>query len=382
MNTSHKIKFYPVDNADTTLIKLDNKTTVLIDCQIRGCEENGNGVKTYDVKSDLLSELQKDSNSSPFLDLFILSHPHKDHCLGFENNFYCGDPNVYKKSNRENNEIIIGELWVTQMVFNNDICEEAKPICTEAKRRKKLFEENDPNANKQGNRLKIIGYDGQNKVVNGLHYIPGVTINVINGKAQDLFSVFIHAPFKSDLITSKAEKDHNSASIIVQTSFKTEKNGEIKTKAIFGGDADHYNWEKVLEKSEKYNNKDKLEWDLFLSPHHCSWSFFNDSPYKENKEPKDYSLKFLDYRRNDALVIASSVKIVDDDSNPPHYPAKEQYEKKVGKENFRNTAVHINEKAPEPLVYLIDSNGLKLEKKAVLATSAILSSYSPRAGLN
>lgn len=31
----HKIKFYPVGNADCTLIKLSNGKTIIIDCQIK-----------------------------------------------------------------------------------------------------------------------------------------------------------------------------------------------------------------------------------------------------------------------------------------------------------------------------------------------------------
>ena len=125
MTQKHIIKFYPVDNADNTLIKLSDDSTVQIDCQIRDGEENSNGVKIYDVKKDLLKELKKDSNKNPFVDLFVLSHPHKDHCLGFEKNYYCGDPDEYADDNRKKDEIIVGELWVTQQIFLNDICEEA-----------------------------------------------------------------------------------------------------------------------------------------------------------------------------------------------------------------------------------------------------------------
>ena len=113
MAVSHKIKFYPVDNGDNVLIKLDDKTTVIVDCQIRDCEENTDGVTTYDVKKDLIKELNKDSKNNPYVDLFINSHPHNDHCLGFEKNFYCGSPDNYTDSNRKNEEIIIGELLLS-----------------------------------------------------------------------------------------------------------------------------------------------------------------------------------------------------------------------------------------------------------------------------
>jgi glyoxylase-like metal-dependent hydrolase (beta-lactamase superfamily II) len=134
MSVSHKIKFYPVDNGDNILLKLDDKTTVIVDCQIRESEENTDGVTIYDVKKDLVNELSKDSKNNPFVDLFINTHPHKDHCLGFGKHYYHGSPNDYTDTNRKNNEIIIGELWVTQMFFSNDLCDVASAERKEAKR--------------------------------------------------------------------------------------------------------------------------------------------------------------------------------------------------------------------------------------------------------
>ena len=382
MTVSHQIKFYPVGNGDNILLKLDDKTTVIVDFQVRDCDEDSDGLTTYDVKKDLIKELSKDSNNIPFVDLFINSHPHNDHCLGFEKNFYYGSPNDYADTNRKKEEIIIGELWVTQRVFSNDLCSDGGAIRREAKRRKKLFEDGSCESNKYGNRLRIIGYNEDDTIVDGLHYVPGETVDIFNGKTNAYMSMFIHAPFKSDLVRGKADKDENAASIVLQIRLRTQKDGDIKSRIILGGDADHYVFEKILEKSQKNNNEDKLEWDLFLAPHHCSWSFFNDRPYEDNTEPKDYSLEFLDYKNVGANVIASSKKIEDKEPNPPHYPAKEEYVKKVGESKFKNTAINKDEKAPEPLVYTIDDNGFKLEKAGIAASVSIMSSSTPRAGRN
>ena len=382
MAVSHKIKFYPVDNGDNVLLKLDDKTSVIVDCQIRDCEENSNGVTTYDVKKDLIKELNKDSKNNLYVDLFINTHPHSDHCLGFDKNFYSGSPNDYTDTNRKNEEIIIGELWVTQRAFANDLCNDGGAIRREAKRRKKLFEDGSAESPKYGNRLRIIGYNDDDTTVEGIHYVPGKTVNTFNGKTSDYLSMFIHAPFKKDLVRGKADKDENAASIVVQMQLRTQKNGDIKSRIIIAGDADHYVFEQILEKSKKNNNEDKLKWDLFLAPHHCSWSFFNDRPYEDNSEPKDYSLEFLDYKNTGANVIASSKKIEDKKPNPPHHSAKEEYTEKIGDSKFKNTATNKDENAPEPLVYIIDDYGFKLEKVAAVASVGIMTSSTPRAGRN
>lgn len=109
----HIIKYYPVGNADCTLIKLDNGKTILVDCQILADLTDGHGKQImFDVKEDLLSELKKDSLERPFVDLFISTHPHDDHCKGFAENFYHGDVADYDKD-KNKNEIIIEELWIT-----------------------------------------------------------------------------------------------------------------------------------------------------------------------------------------------------------------------------------------------------------------------------
>lgn len=131
-----------------------------------------------------------------------------------------------------------------------------------------------------------------------------------------------------------------------------------------GGDSDHTSWCIILEKTKKYKNEHALKWDLFLSPHHCSWSFFNDRPQEENPDPKDTSLEVLNYRRNNAKVIASSKKILNDEDNPPHYEAKREYVKKVTDGNFLNTTTYnIVNKIPQPIVFEVTSQGIVKPKQ-------------------
>ena len=170
--------------------------------------------------------------------------------------------------------------------------------------------------------------------------------------------------------------DRNSSSIVVQARFKDKDTDQDHvTFAIFGGDADHYKWEKIIEISENNNNEKYLKWDLFLAPHHCSWTFFNDVSYdkKENQTPKDYSLKFLnDYKESGGKIISSSKKIVKEKPNPPHKPAKDEYIKALGsKDNFYELAIIPKEKSPEPVEFIVTNNGVtkSTEKAKVAITS-------------
>lgn len=357
-----KIKFYPVDNGDTTLIILNAKTTILIDCKIRDGEKNNDGAEIFDVKEDLLDNIQY-RDKIPYVDTFILTHPDEDHCLGFKKHFYIGSPEDYCDKNRDNKEIIIDDLWVTSMLFDGAINDDAKALKKEAERRRKLWDENSREKNKAGNRIRMIGYNGDDRYENLPNSIPGDIISTINGKAFVDFEFFVHAPFKKSLITASANKDKNFSSIAMQAVFKHKPSDNYWSASyLFGGDADHNIWEEILKKTKEHKNEDRLVWELFMTPHHCSWTYFNDVPYSEHEEhkvPKKTSLEILDYRVENAKIIASCKVIKNNDDNPPHFQAKKQYLKKVSDQNFLNSAVEPKESKPEPIIFEVTASGFE-----------------------
>lgn len=367
--SNQKLKFYPVNNGDTVLITLKDETTILFDCNIRETGKDADGNQIYDVKKDLLDSLKK-KNNNYHLDLFVLSHPDEDHCRGFKKHFYQGDPDSYSDSNRKADEIIIDEIWTTSLLFSCSSCDDSKAFKKEAERRRKLWDDNDKNKDKPGNRIRMIGYDGDAKFENVPYNTPGDTQNIINGNAKLDFEFFIHSPFKESLITATADKNKNFSSIVVQARFKANStDNDFCTYALLGGDADHNIWAKVWEISTKKsnNNEDKLKWDLFLAPHHCSWTYFNDVPYddkEENKTPKDTSLKILDKKVGNGQILASCKLIKKNDDNPPHHQAKDEYIKKLNKkEDFIELAKEPKESVPKPVIYKVTAQGPVREDK-------------------
>lgn len=358
---NHYIKFYPVDNGDTTLITLSDSTTILIDCKLRTSAEDPDDKTKFDVKKDLLSNIQK-RNNNPFIDTFILTHPDKDHCHGFEKHFYKGKPEDYKKENLEDEEIMIDEIWITATLFDLAENDDARAFKKEAERRRKLWDSNSIDKNRAGNRIRMIGYNGDEKFENIPAYYPGELAKEINGNSKSNFEFFVHSPLKKSLITAVAEVNKNFSSIVMQARFKiNESDTNLAACFLFGGDADHIIWEQILTKSKKYNNLDKLEWDYFLAPHHCSWTYFNNVPYdsnSENKIAKISSLEILDFKLGNGKIVASCKTIKDDGDNPPHYAAKKEYEAKVAKGDFIELAMMPTESEPKPVVVEISDAGI------------------------
>src|SRR6185369_7719813 len=97
--TKDKVKFYPVGNGDQSIILLNDGTSILIDCNIRQDSINSTDPKIFDVKKDIMNSI-KNRNGIPFVDVFILTHGDCDHCRGYSNNFYQGDPTKYSSKNK------------------------------------------------------------------------------------------------------------------------------------------------------------------------------------------------------------------------------------------------------------------------------------------
>lgn len=368
------ITHYPVGKGDCSYIKTADNLHLIIDCNFRKKAEEDND--EFDVKGDLLNLLLRKelpnagvTGKVPFTHVFVNSHADEDHCKGFGEHFYCGDPDNYDNENKRNGEIVVGEIWINRRIFENNLQKEAIPLRKEVKRRRELYkkgtlDKNDnPLKNKHGNRLKIIGYDGDENLEDVPHKKPSETVTKFAGNSSNYLSLFIHAPFKKDLVKDKADKnrDRNPTSIVFQARFKHNKDDQnFPAKMLMGGDADHYIWKEVKDKSEANGNKHALKYDILLAPHHCSWSFFNDVPYTdrpENQEPQNYSLDLLEYKKQRAYIVSSSPKVVDDGNNPPHLPARKEYVNKVGASNFLCTDDHQKGRQKEPIVFEILSYG-------------------------
>lgn len=95
------IKFLPVGNGDSILIRAGNKT-VMTDVHYRSSEEH------YDIKPEI-----KEACPSNHLHYFIVTHTDKDHVRGFDEIFHRGKPDK-----DWNGKILVDEIICTQYVLD------------------------------------------------------------------------------------------------------------------------------------------------------------------------------------------------------------------------------------------------------------------------
>jgi len=307
-----------------------------------------------------------DDDGQPYVDSFLLTHPDQDHCRGLRKHFHLGPLSEYNFSPPEGEElkIVMREIWSSPMIFrraskNNPLCEDAKAFNTEARRRVKLFRDN--RFSMEGNRILIIGEDEEGKT-EGIEPILvkfDEVFSKINGKRNDHISMRVLGPFPIQENSEEEEKlRKNHSSVILQYSLAA--NGQDDACLFLSdGDAGVYIWEKLWDK--KKNTPSHIQYDLLLTPHHCSWhSLSYDSWSKdENPQVSQSAKSALSQARDGAFIVSSSKSIKNDKNDPPCWGAKMEYlsivESVDGK--FYCTGEYPNEEAPEPLTFKISKEG-------------------------
>jgi hypothetical protein len=369
--------FFPVDNGNMTLIKLSDKTTILIDINLRDVSEDEEE-PACDAAKELRNRLEKDAKGRPYVDAFLLSHPDEDHCRGLRKHFHLGSLADYEfhPPQKEELKIVIREMWSSPMVFrraskNNPLCEDAKAFNTEARRRVKLLKEEKPFS--EGDRILIIGED-ENGKTEGLESILvklDEVFSKINGKKNDHISIRVLGPLPIQEDSEEEDKlRKNHSSVILQISFKSDGQ-EDACLFLTGGDAEVYIWENLW--SRKKNKLSDIKYDLLLSPHHCSWHSLSYDSWSEDENPQVSrdGESALAQRRDGAIIVSSSKPIKDDKNDPPCWGAKREYLSilKSVDGKFYCTGEHPNEEKPEPLLFKVSKEGFQPpSKKSVSIT--------------
>lgn len=357
----HSIKFYPVGNGDCNLITIGGVSKkMMFDCNFRQKAEDDND-DMYDVLDDLLTnELTSKKCGLPFLDAFLLTHPDQDHCRSFADKFYLGDPDYVTQSAKDNKKILIGELWYSPRVFeelSGDLNADAKAFKKEAERRMALYKSDSKKADKDGNRIRIIGWT-DNPVLKGLEnriVTPNNTISEVNGYPCHYFEMFIHAPFKKDI----EGEDRNMTSIVTQLRFKSDNNKDNIARIFLAGDSE---WRVIEEIMNKTTDNDYLKWDLMEAPHHCSYKFFADN---REDEPNQASLDFLKKSEDGAFVVSSSKVVKKNSDNPPCQKAKNRYTDRVGESNFFCTSGEKDDDTEKPIIFDIEDGEVALREDEI-----------------
>lgn len=360
----HKLKFFPLGNADTSLIKLDNGKTILIDF-----DDRANSVNEFDL-TDYLDDEVSDS-----YDVVCFTHLDTDHIHGFSDYFYLDHTPKYQSDKRK----VIKELWVpAAVILETGLTGEQAVLRAEARYRlkegKNIKVFSKPDKLKDWCKENDIDFDS----VSHLFVGAGEVVTSFN-LTNDGVELFVHSPFSTTV--DEQELDRNNAAIVLHATF----NNLYSTKILFGADVDFEIWKDIINISKYYKQSERLEWDLIHVSHHCSYKALSDEKGSDKTTPIDEVVELFEtYGNNSGFIVSPSQEIPDEDTiQPPHRQAAQYYEDVASMKNgqFLVTMEEPNSQDPQPLIFKIDStSGIKLEKSIASSATYIGTTRPPRNG--
>ena len=367
------LTFFPVDNGDMTLIKLESGRTILVDINIR---EPVDGIR--DVSKDLRTRLGTDGSGRPYVDAMLITHPDQDHVRGLKKHFHLGPLADYPEAKKgEDPKIVIREMWSSAMVFrrmpkDETICEDAKAWQKEARRRVALFREKGTSAT--GDRIQLMGEDADGKTddLDDILVKTGKTITTINGTTDTSFRGRLLAPTGKGTDEEEETKSKNHSSVIIRFCVAF---GETLHACRFlcGGDAMVAIWERIWR--DWKDATASIDYHILQSPHHCSWHSLSHDSWSDKGEDAKVSKdarSALGQAKKGAFIIACSKPIKDDKDDPPCIRAKREYESilRPVEGQFLNTALHGGKDDPVPMEFDVTASGPVLREVAEKAQKA------------
>lgn len=376
----HQVIFYPVGNGDTSQIILGNGRRVIMDFHHLAKTENGDGPE-IDLAKRLREELSGARRND--VDVVAFTHGDEDHIKGASDFFELLHADKYQGSSR----VKMRELWVPAAM----IVDEATN--TQLQTDRILLRQEARYRLRRGSGIRIFskpellrdwmareGIDFESRkhlFTDAGQLVPGFNLGA------DGVEFFVHSPFIRH--TDDGDDLRNSAALIFNVRFDVQG---TRTDFLAVGDTKYDVMEEIVATSEAHGNLNRLDWDLFNIPHHCSAYALSFEKGEWETLPAAGVQKLLRRGKPGAYLVSSSDPIPDTTASyaaeqPPHIQARKAYQRYLQEVQGRSLIVtmeHPNAFNPEPLVFEISSGGVGWKRAAVPAITILSTSSPPRAG--
>lgn len=371
----HTVTFYPVGNGDTSLISLNNGKHILMDYR-----QHGNATDTdkpeYDIAKELKNILKEDKKNS--FEVVAFTHADEDHIERSTEFFYFDHIKKYQ----DNERIKIDELWVPAAMLLEKVSKDkldSELVTWRKEARERLKNKKGIKVFSKPNELVEL-IESWDMTVDELsdHIIDAGQIVNTFSLEKDEVEFFVHSPFMKHCSESGKDikKVRNEAALIFNVRFKE---GKEQFDYLAVGDSTAEVLEDIVDITKHKGREDRLKWDLFNVPHHCSYLALAYSGDKGEKEtiPVDKVKELLLMGNEDAYLICSSKAFEEEKEalardQPPHLQARrcyERYLKKIKGRKFLVTMENSGKKKPEPIVIEFSKSGMS--KKTLVTTAAL-----------
>lgn len=365
-----RLTFYPIGNADSTLVELNDNRTLLIDYCNENCDD-GRIQLDATLRETLKVQGRNDINVVAF------THADDDHVHGADEFFYFD----YAKEYQSDDRVRVGELWVPACLILDDHPGKAAEVIQQEARHRlcegygiRVFGE--PGTLEAW--LTLQGYD----IASRRHLITRAG-NCLSGfdSSNGGAEIFLHAPFSARM--EGEDFDRNENSIVLHVTFFE---GSRQMSCMLGADATEVTWIDIVTLTQWHENDERLIWDLFHISHHCSYTGLSNEKGKNETDPSSEVQYLFEQGNQHAILVSPSQKIptVDTDQ-PPHRQAAAFYRNVAAQKNGQFIVTMdwpLGTEHPVPLVIETSNYGFTVKKDAssISGSFAVTGTSSPRFG--
>ncbi len=366
-----KMTLYPIGNADTCLLQMDNGFACFLDyADMHDPQQKG------DKRMPLAKAFKEDLGwpKRDFVDVGAFTHGDIDHIKGAPELFWLEHAAKYQGPGR----IKINEMWVPAALIVEEGCEDdTRVIRAEARHRflnkKGIRVFSRPEhlkdwLEKQGKRLS----DYLGLIVDAGKTVPGFTLE---GQGIEFF---VHSPFAKP--TDAGLLDRNDDCLVLQIVMRV--NG-VDTRFLATADCTWDSWTDIVDITRARGNALRLAWDILKIPHHCSYLSMADEKGDYKTEPVAQVEWLLNQGAKRSVMVSPSWPISDTtEDQPPHVETYRRYKETAQSldADLVVTMEHPSKGNPKRTVITIDASGPTLKHDFTPAAIAITSTQSPRVG--
>jgi hypothetical protein len=365
----HTVRFFPIGNADSCLIELENGRRALFDfADMR--DSNSANEKRCDLEKELRDCLGDDKE----IDVVAFTHLDTDHCKHAKEVFHLDHAQKYQGDDR----IKIKTMWVpASAILEEGVKGQARTLRAEARHRflegKGIRVFSRPEALDEFLRERDIDPAKRRNLITD----AGTLCPEFN-REHDGVEFFAHSPFAEHCDDEIIIR--NDSALFVQATFQAS---DRQTKLILSADVAYETLDDIVRITRYYKNDHRLEWDIINVPHHSSYKSLGPEKGDDETTPTD-NLKWLYEEQGQAggILVSTSDPIPSDDTTQPPHRQTAAYYNRVAKElsgQFVVTMSHPSDAKPKPLILEISDKGYTVRKLAGGA-AAVISSAAPRAG--
>ena len=370
-----KLTFFPLDNADCCLIDLAGGEKIIFDYA------HQKSTDANDLRIDLEKAIRDDLRQAKRndVDVFAITHLDNDHICRSTELFWLESSKAYQSDDR----IKIGELWVPAAVILEDgLVDEGRAWRQEARHRLRKGEGirvfSRPEVLKDWIKSEGLNY-GQLK---HLFVDAGQLVPRFNLAAHGV-EFFVHSPFASR-VNGGELLDRNTDGLFMQATFEV---GGVQTKLMLGADADYEVLSAIVGITKARKRTQRLEWDVFKLPHHCSYlSLGPEKGTSETTPVPEVQELYETYGQKGGVIVSTSkpIPLTGSETQPPHRQAAAYYRRITGagglKGDFIPTMEHPKKSAPKPLIIEIERTKARIISAVAAGAAGLTGGSANRAG--